>query len=168
MPTESFFNETRIVVGLGTGCLPEGTYQPILLSGYIGIDLKKHFPKLARLSGTLSFILEPQIRTILEPESAVECGLGIGLHYRYPIRDSLSFYLMGSIGPHYLAIETSEQARGFLFTDSLEAGLYYHLTKDSAITLGYRFNHLSNAHLKLPNNGIDSHFAILGYSVFFN
>jgi hypothetical protein len=86
----------------------------------------------------------------------------------YPFTDRLSIYIMGSVGPHYISIVTKDQANGFIFSDVIGTGLYYYLSKDSAINVGYRVRHLSNAGLAEPNGGIDTHFGVIGYSVFFN
>ncbi len=166
--SDRLFTEMAVITGFGTGDIPEGNYQPILLIGHFGINLKRYFRKLENHRGTFSLFLEPQFNTVVNPSTDFECGIGIGLQYMYPITEKLSAYIMGSTGPHYISVVTKEQANGFLFSNAAGAGLYYYLTNNSAINVGYRFRHVSNADLAMPNGGIDTNFAIIGYSVFFD
>jgi len=165
--SDRFFTEMGFITGFGSGSLPEGSYQPVLLIGHFGVDLKRYFRELKNHRGTLSFFLEPQINPVVNPRTDFELGIGIGLQYMYPIMDKLSVYALGSVGPHYISVVTTKQANGFIFANSIGAGFYYYLTKDSAINVGYRFRHLSNANLADPNGGIDTNLGVIGYSVFF-
>jgi hypothetical protein len=166
--SDSFFTEMGFITGFGSGNIPEGTYQPILLIGHFGVDMKRYFRGLKNHRGTLSVFLEPQFNPVFSPQTDFECGIGVGLQYMYPVMDKLSIYVLGSVGPHYISVVTTKQANGFLFADSVGAGFYYYLTKDSAINVGYRFRHLSNAHCADPNGGIDTNSGVIGYSVFFD
>ena len=104
----------------------------------------------------------------MNPQTDIEFGIGIGLQYLHPIVGNLSVYALGSVGPHYISVVTTKQANGFIFADTIGAGFYYYLTKDSAINIGYRFRHMSNASLAEPNGGIDTNSGVIGYSVFFD
>jgi hypothetical protein len=165
--SDIFFTEMGFITGFGCSNIPEGTYQPILLIGHFGVDMKRYFSKLKDHRGTLSFFFEPQFNPAFSPQTDFECGIGIGIKYMYPLADNLSIYALGSVGPHYISLVTSQQASGFLFSDVIGAGLYYYLTKDSAINAGYRLRHLSNADFTIPNCGINTNFGVIGYSVFF-
>ncbi|HVO65192.1 MAG TPA: acyloxyacyl hydrolase [Syntrophales bacterium] len=166
--TDRLFTEMAIITGLGASNIPEGNYQPVLLIGHFGIDLKRYFRKLEDHRGTFSFFLEPQFNTVVNPSTDFEFGIGIGIQYAYPFTEKLSAYIMGSIGPHYISVITTREANGFIWSDTIGGGLYYHLTKNSAINAGYRFRHLSNGDFALPNGGINTNFAIIGYSIFFD
>ena len=164
---DSFFTEIGFIGGFGSGNLPEGTYQPILLIGHFGVDMRRYFQGLKDHRGTLSVFLEPQFDPVFRPQTDYEAGVGIGLQYQYPIDDKVSFYILGSTGPHYISVVTSQQAAGFVFADTLGGGFYYYLSKKSAINFGYRLRHLSNMNIQYPNLGINTNFGVLGYSVFF-
>jgi hypothetical protein len=166
--SDRFFTEMGFISGFGSGNIPEGTYQPILLIGHFGVDLKRYFSGLKNHSGTLSVFLEPQINPVVNPQTDFELGIGIGLQYMYPIMGKLSVYALGSIGPHYISVVTTKQASGFIFANTIGAGFYYYLTKYSAINVGYRLRHMSNANLADPNGGIDTNSGVIGYSVFFD
>jgi len=161
------FSESSFITGIGTGKIPEGNYQPLLLILHLGMDAQKYFPTLRKNRGHLSFILEPQVNLVAMPDENYEFGLGMGMQYRYPLTAKLSGYLLGSTGPHYISVITATQANGFIFANTLGGGLYYFLGNDSALNLGYRWRHLSNADLALPNGGINVNFITLGYSFFF-
>ena len=167
-PSERFFTEMGFIAGFGNGSIPEGSYQPVFLIGHFGVDLKRYFSGLKNHSGTLSVFLEPQINPVVNPQTDFELGIGIGLQYTHPIIGNLSVYALGSAGPHYISVVTTKQASGFIFADTIGAGFYYYLTKDSAINVGYRFRHMSNANLADPNGGIDTNSGVIGYSVFFD
>ena len=162
------FTESGVIVGYGTGDIAENKhYEPILLIWHLGIDLKKFFPELENHKGKLTFFLEPQINPVVNSETDIECGIDLGIKYMYPITDRLSPYIMGGVGPHYISVVTKDQANGFIFADTIGAGFYYFITENSAINLGYRFRHMSNAGLADPNSGIDTHSGTIGYSLFF-
>ena len=118
--------------------------------------------------GSLSIHLEPQFNPVIAPETDFEFGIGLGVQYTHPLTDRLSAYISGSAGPHYISVVTRDQANGFIFSSAIGAGLYFFITKNSALSLGYRLRHLSNAGFTTPNQGINSHFGVIGYSVFFD
>lgn len=162
------FSESGLVTGFGTGTIEEGHYQTVLLIWHLGINMDRVFPSLKTHKGKLTFYIEPQVNPVVEPESDYEFGVGLGFQYQYPIMEKLSAYVLAGVGPHYISVVTDDQANGFTFSDTAGVGLYYHLTDRSAINVGYRFRHLSNAGIQEPNGGIESHFGVIGYSVFFN
>ncbi len=162
------FSESGFLTGFGTGDIEEGHYQTVLLIWHLGINMDRVFSSLKTHKGKLTFYIEPQINPVVEPESDFEFGVGMGFQYQYPFTEKMSAYILGSVGPHYISVVTDDQANGFTFSDTVGAGLYYNLNDHSAINVGYRFRHLSNAGIQKPNGGIESHFGVIGYSVFFN
>ena len=159
--------ESSVIVGYGTGDVAEGDYEPVLLIWRLGFNLKKFFPSLENHSGTVSYYIEPQINPVFDRETDIEFGVGVGLKYMHPLTDTVGTYLFGSVGPHYISVNTSDQADGFTFSDTVGAGLSFFLTEKSAINVEYRLRHMSNASIVEPNGGIDTHFGTIGYSVFF-
>lgn len=124
-----------------------------------------HAPKDCK--GKFSLYLEPQINPVVNPETDIEFGIGLGFKFTYLVADSLSTYILAGGGPHYISVNTRKQANGFIFSNTIGAGFYYFLTKKSAVNVGYRFRHMSNIGLAKPNHGIDNHFGTIGYSIFF-
>jgi len=159
--------ESTFVVGYGNGSVSEGDYEHVALIWHLGFDLKRLFTRLQEHRGMLSFALEPKINPVFNPDTDVEIGISFGLKYRYPISETWSVYVLGSVGPHLITVQTIDQANGLVFFDTVGGGFSFFLTKKSALNLEYRFRHVSNADIKEPNYGIDSHIVAIGYSLFF-
>ncbi|MCK4535354.1 MAG: acyloxyacyl hydrolase [Syntrophobacterales bacterium] len=160
--------ESGIVIGYGTGNVEEGKYEPVLMIWHIGFSLKE-FPleQPGDRKNIISFYIEPQINPATRPETDVEFGVGAGLKYMHHITNSLSAYLMASVGPHWITINTESQTNGFAFSSMIGLGISVFVTDKSAVNLGCRVRHLSNADLGKPNGGIDTYFGTIGYSVLF-
>jgi len=159
--------ESTFTVGYGRGSISEGDYEHVSLIWHLGFDLERLFTRLQEHRGALSFVLEPKINPVLNPDTDLEIGISLGFKYRYPLSKKLSAYALGSVGPHLVTVQTQDQANGFVFFDTIGAGISFFLTEKSALNIEYRFRHLSNADIKEPNNGIDSHMVAVGYSLFF-
>ena len=155
------------MVGYGSGGLSSEDYETMLLVWHLGFDLKCLFPELKDHSGSLSGFLEPKINPVLSPRNDVEFGIGVGLKYMHPLTESLSGYVMASVGPHFITVQTPDQANGFIFFDTASLGLSFFLTPKTAVNLEYRFRHMSNAGIKQPNNGVNIHMIAIGYTMFF-
>ncbi|MGC8775621.1 MAG: acyloxyacyl hydrolase [Chlorobaculum sp.] len=118
--------------------------------------------------GTLQLALEPFCNPVTEPESGVETGLNVFFRYLHPIASSVK--MVGEIGsgPMYLSIDSQEQGgAGFNFLNQFGLGAQVAVSGNSAITLGYRFRHLSNAGTSEPNRGINSNALVLSYSLLY-
>jgi hypothetical protein len=168
LASSPLFTESGFITGFGSASIDEGDYETVLLIWHLGINLDRFFPSLKKHKGNLTFFIEPQVNPVINPEEDFEFGVGLGLQYRYPFTDKVSAYVMGSVGPHYISVVTDDQANGFIFADTIGAGLYIHVTERAALNIGYRFRHMSNCDISERNNGIDSHFGVIGFSVFFN
>ena len=160
-------SEITMLTGYGEGKTDDGIYRHILMSCNIGFHLPAIFPQPEYSRGVFSFFVEPMIDPILGPETGVEFGMSLGIKYRIPLSDTWHSYFIGAVGPHYITVETENQADGFIFFNSIGAGLSFFLTEKSAINLEYRFRHASNASTHEPNGGIDSHIGAVGYTIFF-
>ena len=160
--------ESGVVIGYGTSNIEEGKYKPLLMIWHIGFDLKEFTSERSvDRNNTISLYLEPQINPAFSPETDMEFGVGIGLKYMHQITDRLSAYVMASVGPHWITLQTKNQANGFIFSDMAGVGLSIFVTKSAALNLEFRARHISNAGLAEPNGGINSYFSAIGYSVFF-
>ena len=161
-------SESGVILGYGEGNISEGKYRPFLMIWHIGFNLKD-FPS-ARSAGrnnALSFFLEPQVNPAFSPRTDVEFGVGIGLQYRHYLTERLSAYIMASVGPHWITLQTADQENGFIFADTAGVGVSLLVTEKASLDLGVRIRHLSNAGIAEPNGGIDTWLGTVGYSVFF-
>jgi lipid A 3-O-deacylase len=161
-----WINEAGFISGYGNGSIDEGNYKTLMLIAHLGVDINRFIPAFRHNRGTLSFFLEPQFNPALQ-QSDIEFGLGIGFQYAYPLTESISPYILLATGPHYISVDTTTQAKGFNFSNAAGVGFYLSLTKNIALNCGYRYRHVSNADLRLPNGGINSHIGLLGVSFFF-
>jgi len=160
--------ESTMIVGFGKGGFTEGSYEHIALICHLGFDLKRIFSRLEDNRGILTFIMEPEFNPVISPVgNDVEFGVSFGLKYRYLFTQKLSGYVLGSVGPHYITVQSTDQANGFIFFNTVGAGFSLSLTEKTALSLEYRLRHISNAGTKKPNEGIDSHIGAIGYSMFF-
>lgn len=90
--------------------------------------------------------------------------IGITPVFRIQANDLRGFYLEGGIGVHLLsatALGNKRFGTAFQFGDHL--GLGYRFGARGAFDVGYRYQHLSNADIKRPNNGLDLHQVRLLY-----
>ena len=161
-----WITEAGFISGYGRGSIDEGGYKTLLMIAHLGADINRFIPALRHHRGVLSLFLEPQFNPALQ-QSDIEFGLGMGFQYTYPLTESISPYLLLLTGPHYISVNTTTQANGFNFSTAAGAGFYFLLTRNIALNCGYRYRHMSNADLKLPNGGINSHIGLLGVSFFF-
>jgi len=159
--------EQTFLVGFGTGTIPEGKYEPILLIWHLGFNLDRLFPSLRKSKGRLTFFIETQFNPSFTPEANYEFGISPGLKFSYPLTERLHGFLLVALGPHYISLVTTQQANGFIFSDTVGGGLSLFLGPNRALSIGYRFRHLSNAGLASPNGGINTHFVTLGLNFLF-
>ncbi|MEZ4960838.1 MAG: acyloxyacyl hydrolase [Saprospiraceae bacterium] len=114
----------------------------------------------------LFIYLEPQLVWVhFSPKDKKEWEFGANLGFEYRLNFSEKTALSAAIGsgPHFITVETKQQARGFIFSDNFTAGLHQKLGNSGVnLDLKCRFRHISNANLKKPNKGIDSWFVIAG------
>ena len=100
------------------------------------------------------------------PRSDVEIGLNFGVSYTQPLFYKLKLTAAIGTGPHFISLNTSRQAHGFLFSDNIELGLAYPVSKMIDVNLKARYRHISNAGFKDPNGGIENLFFVLGITQF--
>ncbi len=55
----------------------------------------------------------------------------------------------------------------FQFNEQVGIGAHYLFSERTAITIGYRFMHISNAGIKEPNNGVNANIFSIGLTRFF-
>ena len=78
--------------------------------------------------------------------------------------DLATIYFDTSIGFAWIStteINDSEFGSNFQFTDSLSIGALFGARRQWGV--GYKFNHMSNNSIKLPNNGINFHLISISY-----
>lgn len=118
--------------------------------------------------GLLQFIIEPFVSCVYSSRANAEIGnnfvFKIGL-----LNENKRFqpFLKFGVGLIYLTYHYKYQATQFNFTEFAGLGAHYFFRKNTALTLEYRYRHISNANLRRPNLGINSNMGLLGISYFF-
>ena len=164
--------ELGFLTGYGHGQLKEqGNYNIVPLFVRLGYDIKPWVKDKLQLNprGRLTFEVEPFINPVTSPATNVEIGVGTLMKYNFrnPNRSKLGLmskvdpYIEGGIGVIYSS-QPFKYSTNFNFNDQVGIGLDYELNDDKNLVIGYRYRHVSNASLKQPNGGIDTHMIISG------
>ncbi len=90
--------------------------------------------------------------------------IGLTPVFRLQANDLRGAYLEGGIGAHWLsATELGDKRFGSRFQFGEHAGFGYRFGTGGEIDLSYRYQHLSNADLREPNDGVNFHQLRLQY-----
>ncbi len=118
--------------------------------------------------GSLSAHLETQLLWLREPRRGF--GGGATFRLRYHLRHFASRgvvpYLDGGAGMGSIDFGLPSQRDGFNFLLGGGVGVSLHATEWMAVTLGWRFHHISNAGSRSPNVGINAHLYSAGLTFF--
>lgn len=111
--------------------------------------------------------LEPQlVLALFNPpgKTNAEFGVNTGIALQQRLSDRFRLRAAIGTGPHFITVETRQQARGFIFSDNFSLGIIGkpRVSDRLAGHLTARFRHISNANLFLPNKGIDTWFLLAG------
>lgn len=118
-----------------------------------------------------SICLLPQINSVriidkFKEMRDYEFGINIEFVCNHIINNNLAIYTSVGTGPHYISHDRGKQAGGFIFNDNFVAGFRYKLDDEYEFKLHFKFRHLSNANIKLPNWGINNY--MIGMSLMKN
>ena len=155
------FKEIAIVPSIIHEKLPEGyNYTPLFFTARFRVyqfksAKKSHFKVFAEPQFVLNNAPTPFPTTY-------EFGVNLGFQYWLPLSDKNALSFSIGAGPHYLSLETSIQASGFIFSDNFEIGYYQMLGERLGLSIKPRFRHISNAGFLSPNIWIDNLFLMLG------
>ncbi|MBT8182299.1 MAG: acyloxyacyl hydrolase [Eudoraea sp.] len=163
-----FFNPSDQMVGLNVGygnqrigglqIDSEHDYEILLLQGQYNFQL------FQRKGWSIDFLLLPQFSfSKYKPNPHAiknyghEFGLSGGLQLRQNIfNDDIDAYLQIAFGPHYVSGVPERQDAGFIFSDSAAAGILLGLWNDLYLNIKIGIRHISNAHIKPRNGGVNN------------
>ncbi len=143
------------------------TVRSVLLMPHVGYVLTDPIgPGL--LKGNLELMGEPFVQVFTDPNDRVGGGLSALARWIFATETALLPYVevgVGVMGNERLDVRQTDCRVNFV----LEAGVgaLYFLTEKVALTVGYRFHHLSNSNICDRNRGINSSLPNLGISYFF-
>jgi hypothetical protein len=148
--------------------LPEGPgYAPKLIQGNLRVPLLNN-----ETQHQVTILVQPQFNPVgnLPGQSQFtwEAGVNFGIAYEYLISEQVGILYAGAgIGPHFINVETNQQADGFIFSDNLFVGMHQFVGNRSwFLTYELKLRHISNAGLQNPNASIGNVFLGFGVSYF--
>lgn len=138
------------------------TMSPFIMD--LNFDLKPLTRKINfNPSGLLQFQLEPFISPTYEPNANIEIGTGFIVKVGILPEDAkFQPYVKAGPGILYMTQHTNEQGTQFNFFQYVGVGAHYFFTKNTGLTLEYRYRHVSNSGIERPNRGIETQFALAG------
>jgi hypothetical protein len=118
--------------------------------------------------GIVQYQLEPVIGIITVPNQRAEFGLSLaGFKYNFTSLENRWLpYSNFGFGVIYEPIGHHVQGTDFNFILQTGFGVEYFLDEKRAINVQYRYRHISNATLRIPNSSINSSFILVGMSFF--
>lgn len=109
----------------------------------------------------VDFRLELWLGQFFGYESGTEVALVPALRVNF-LAGSIWPYVEAGIGPSYNTLDIRELGMGFNFLSFGGLGIRFPMGGKTAIELGYRIRHISNAGMDEHNHGVTSHTALLG------
>lgn len=138
-------------------------YIPLILQAKFVFPLSKKpryfFPSL-NLLPQINPAISRFEKTIISRE--MEIGLNLEFQLNIRILKNTAIYGALGLGPHYVSTNTKRQRPGFIFSDNIITGLRQKINDKIELNLHYKFRHISNANLKLPNWGINNYLIGIG------
>jgi len=117
--------------------------------------------------GALEVGFDPLYQKYTEPKPAFWAGLTSVLRYHFlaPGRVVPYFELGAAAGGTDLRIPEIDSTLAFLLFGGVGASVF--ISDKTALFLGYRYQHVSNANTSSPNRGFESHVVVAGVSFYF-
>jgi hypothetical protein len=135
-------------VGLRASLLPFGATGPGILHGAVEVGL------------------EPLYQRYIDPQPAFWAGLMLVARYHFLALGRFVPYVEVAGGPGGTDLNVSEIRSDFSFVVWGGAGASLFLTDRTAVYVGYRYEHNSNAGTASPNRGLDFHMVVTGVSYY--
>lgn len=117
--------------------------------------------------GALEIGLEPLFQRYVDPVRAHFAGLtAVGRYHFLSLGRFVPYAeVAGAAGGTNLRVHEIKSDFTFLIFGGV--GASYFLTDRTAIYVGYRLQHVSNANTSSPNRGFESHTGVAGFSLYF-
>jgi hypothetical protein len=162
------FTGVEYLTGFGYNYLrqSQGIYNVVPFFLDFDFDLKPFADKFnIHTPGLLQFVEEPFLNYATRPNNDLEAGNNIAVKYGFfPETSKFQPYIKAGGGIIYITQHVFGQSTQFNFNEYAGLGCHYFISKNTALTAEYRFRHLSNASISIPNSGMNTHFALFGIS----
>lgn len=131
-----------------------------------GIGITDPFGGDGWYRGSLSFTLEGIFLFNHEPRNGFAAGGAFSFRYNFLRGDRLVPYAEIGAGMTHLDFDLVDQRDGFNFILQLGAGAHWFLRERSALTVGWRMQHISNADTRKPNRSVNTNLFLIGPTFF--
>ena len=122
---------------------------------------------LARYNLRAQWVLEPFVSYATDSIDTYEAGANLLFFtLRYDHGQRVVPFIAGGEGALYTGLRDRGLGTHFQFSSQIGAGLEWFITRNMALSVMYRYRHISNAGLSSHNNGLNAHFGLLGLSYF--
>jgi hypothetical protein len=113
----------------------------------------------------LEYVLEGWIAGVTGPQDAIEVGINpIGFKLAYDAGQTVVPYFAGGVGILYTGLQGIELGGPFEFNETAGVGVEAFVEQGLALTVGFRYRHISNAGIEDENMGLDTLFGTIGLS----
>ncbi len=168
---DTFFalQEFGVSTGYGRASIHKGPYEFVPFALKWGFNLKPLFSSKEGFlaNSILLLMVEPHVGFVYYPEKNAEIGVNLLVKYGLFFTPAFLGFIEGGPGAIYMTHHTREQSTQGNFASQIGVGIQYLWGEKRAIEAAYRFRHVSNASIESPNQGINSHIFILGFSLFY-
>ena len=137
--------------------------------GYVLTDIQRTPP----LKGNVEAVVEavPVLLAFEDAQTIYGGGFNLLLRYDFATGTRIVPFLEGGAGillstPQSTDHRSQFRASQFNFTLQVAPGIRYFLSKQAALSIEYRFHHISDANTTQHNPGLNSDFVLLGFSIF--
>ncbi|HEY8514656.1 MAG TPA: acyloxyacyl hydrolase [Candidatus Binatia bacterium] len=152
----------------GFGQSERENVQIVPLYGHVGWLLWDAIDEpLARHHLDLKIVVEGWVAGVHNSQDAIEFGINpVTFKLSYDRGQTVVPYFHGGAGVMYTGLQGIGLGGPFEFNEVVGVGVNVFLRRDLALSLGYRFRHVSNADLGSENFGLDTHFVLVGLDWF--
>ena len=144
-----------VVTGYGIAPLEDNSsdYEVVPLLYQFSFDINLLAEKLHIKSHQTNFelLVEPFTNVVVSPGTNAEIGCSFFLRYSVKLSTWIAPYLEVGLGFVYTTQHVHEQGSQSNFLTQPGIGAQFFIGKHYALTVGYRYRHMSNAGMATPN-----------------
>lgn len=133
----------------------------------IGIGMTDRLGGDAWYGGNVETLYEAVLLHNTAQNGGYGFGLGTTLRYNFISSGQIVPFIDANFGVISLNLDLERQSDGFNFNVGFGAGAHWFVSDNMAVTTEIRWQHISNAKTKLPNDGINVGLFLVGFSYFF-
>jgi opacity protein-like surface antigen len=139
------------------------TWDAILRAGFF---LSDEIGRGSWYQGRHEVLLELPYHLALDHDGRSMVGGYVLGHWRFTSLDRFVPYVLAGGGPLFVDLGLPTMGTKLCFSYQGGTGLQYLINKDTALSLEYRYHHISNAGTATPNEPINSNKLLLGISFY--